>query len=89
REIFEETGIQVDILTNFRETVRYNPKEGAEKEVVFFLAKAKTNKIKRQLAEVEDFAWLEFNDAVQKLTFENSKNILKKAYSHLITAEDT
>ncbi len=83
REIFEETGLEVDIDKEFRETVKYSPKKEVEKEVVFFIAKAKTSEVKTQPVEIESFDWLKFNDATRKLTFESATNIIKKAYRHI------
>lgn len=84
REVYEETGINVKILKNFRETINYCPKKDVEKEVVFFLAKAKNTNVIKQEEEIESFAWLNFNDALKKITFETGKNILEKAYNNII-----
>jgi 8-oxo-dGTP pyrophosphatase MutT (NUDIX family) len=41
REIFEETGIEVNLDTTFREIVSYSPRKDTQKIVVYFIGKAK------------------------------------------------
>ncbi|MGI0041884.1 MAG: diadenosine tetraphosphate hydrolase, partial [Nitrosopumilaceae archaeon] len=47
------------------------------KEIVFFLAKAKTTDVKISHEHL-GFVWLSFNDALKKLTYKNAQNVLKK-----------
>ncbi len=91
REIFEETGIKdLEFIPGFRESYRYffrgyKPKEKNQlifKENTIFLAKTKSKKIKLSF-EHHDFAWLPYKKALEKLTFKNSKEILKKANQFL------
>ena len=42
REIMEETGIDVNLDTTFREIVSYSPRKDTQKIVVYFIGKAKT-----------------------------------------------
>ncbi len=82
REIKEETGIDdIAIIREFREKIHYFYKlnnELVSKEVVFHLAETKKDKIKLSFEHM-DFKWLSFEEAMEKLTFKNAKNILKKA----------
>ncbi len=48
------------------------------KEVVFFLAESRTKKVTLS-EEHSEFFWLEFEKAVEKLNFKESKEVLKKA----------
>ena len=41
REIMEETGIDVNLDTTFREIVSYSPRKDTQKIVVYFIGKAK------------------------------------------------
>ena len=41
REIMEETSIDVDICPGFREVVTYSPRRDVQKDVIYFLARAK------------------------------------------------
>lgn len=86
RELLEETGIaDPEFLQNFREHISYKYyKESklSHKQVIFFLAKTEFKEI--QLShEHHDFIWLPYEEAYNKLTFENAKNLLKKAKSFL------
>ena len=86
REIKEETGIEdVEILKGFKELVKYfykKEKETVYKEVVFFLAQTMTEKIKLSSEHI-GYAWVSFEHASKKLTYNNSKDLLKKADNSL------
>ena len=86
RELKEETGIvDAELLPGFSAGIRYFfKKEGqvVAKEVVFFVAKTRTSKVVLS-NEHEDFIWLPFNDALAKLTYDNAKDVLKKAGAFL------
>ena len=82
REAFEETGIkELKFLEGFKETIKYFFKfkgKNILKFVVFFLAQTKEKKVKISF-EHKGYLWLPFEKAIKKLSFENSKEILKKA----------
>ncbi len=82
REVKEETGISgLKIIPNFKKTIKYfvgSKKERRLKFVAYFLAKTKTKKIKISF-EHQGFAWRPFKEAVRRITYANSKNILKSA----------
>lgn len=82
RELKEETGIEdAEILDNFREIVKYYFKKGEEtvyKEVVFFLAETHADEVILSNEHI-GYAWLNFEHAHKKLTFNNSKELLEKA----------
>ncbi|HBT81839.1 hypothetical protein A2757_00190 [Candidatus Giovannonibacteria bacterium RIFCSPHIGHO2_01_FULL_48_47] len=82
REVEEETGIsKIEIIPGFKETIRYFVKytgEKALKFVAYFLAKTNEKKVKLS-HEHEDFAWLPFEEAYKKITYNTSKKLLKKA----------
>lgn len=86
RELIEETGIaDFQFVNGFREEVSYEYRRGkkmSNKQVVFFLAKTNLEEIKLS-HEHHHFKWLPFGPAFNKLTFENAKNLLKKAKSFL------
>ncbi len=86
RELQEETGIEkVHIIDGFKETMRYRfARKGdiVEKTVTFFLARADDAKITLS-HEHQAYKWLPFNEAFQTVTFENARNILKKAKQFL------
>lgn len=86
REIKEETGIEdVNILPDFREAIKYFYKFRGEtifKRAFYFLAETKTEKVDIS-SEHLDFKWLCYQDALLRLTFSNSKEVLKKAHQFL------
>lgn len=98
REVLEETGItDLVILPNFSTQIRYFYRAGEEekqkrkktrksanvmKKVVYYLAETKTKNIKISSEHI-GFEWLGYADALSRITFANSKNILKKADKYL------
>lgn len=84
REAREETGItDIEFSEGFEEKIQYSYQfSGKEvrKEVVFFLAKTKTADVKISHEHL-NYIWLEFNDALQKTTYQNAKNLLTKSKS--------
>lgn len=79
REVFEETGLEFNMIEGFYETIKFPPKPGRIKDVIFFLGTPKTLNVKYMKDETYDHKWLNYEDALETLTFENSKNLLKKA----------
>ncbi len=82
REAGEETGItDIEFIDDFEESVEYEFRfnnDLIQKKVIFFLAKTNTSKISLS-HEHKDFVWLEYEDAMEKITFQNAKKILVKA----------
>ncbi len=86
RELEEETGIsKIKFVEGYREPIyyTYNLKgRPSTKLVVFFLAQ--TSKKEIQIShEHRNFIWLNYEDSVKKLTFENAKGLVRKAESFL------
>ena len=86
REIKEETCIEdIDFVDNFRELIKYFFKKGEEtvyKEVVFFLAESHTEEVTLSSEHI-GYAWLSYDHAYKKLTFNNAKELLQKANQFL------
>ena len=82
RETQEETGItDIEFIDGFEESVEYEFRfnnDLIQKKVIFFLAKTNISKISLS-HEHKDFVWLEYEDAMKKITFQNAKKILAKA----------
>ena len=76
REVKEETNIDVEVDEKYRYSTKYSPKEDVIKEVIYFLARNISNNKQAQLEEVSEVKWFDFNDAVDKITFNNSREIL-------------
>jgi len=84
REVKEETGIDVIIEPNFKESICYNPKKDIKKEVVYFLANAKHNNVKMQQEEISDVKWVEIDKCFELLTYDNDISLLNKAKKYFI-----
>lgn len=88
REIFEETGINdLEFTPGFKEHIKYFYKRQDKnifKAVTFFLAETKTKKVKISREHTE-YKWLQYQQALARLTFKNAKEILEKANKFLKT----
>ena len=86
REAKEETGItDLEFINGFEEKINYNFQydgELIEKEVVFFLAKTKTQNVNISYEHL-DYTWLDYHQALEKVTYQNARNILTKANNYL------
>lgn len=83
REIKEETNYDVEINEDYRYVETYSPKEGIEKDVVFFVAKKVAGDMRPQEEEVQNILWLTYEETLERLTYDNSKEILKRAWKDL------
>jgi 8-oxo-dGTP pyrophosphatase MutT (NUDIX family) len=102
REVKEETGIDnLKIIFGFSEKIRYFYKaEGEEykrrkaegkktlitKKVLFYLAETFQKEVKLSI-EQTDFVWLEFNRALENVTYKSPKKVLEKANKFLEKSE--
>jgi 8-oxo-dGTP pyrophosphatase MutT (NUDIX family) len=86
RELKEETGIvATQPFEGFRERIQYFYRrrgETIQKEVVFYLIQVGTEKVELSFEHV-GFAWLDYQHALEKLTFKNAKDVLQKAHVFL------
>jgi 8-oxo-dGTP pyrophosphatase MutT (NUDIX family) len=87
REVKEETNLDVEILPYFKEQVYFFMRK-TKKQVIFFLAKAKPGqKMKLQESEILDATWATYQEAKRLLKFTNTKQMLEKAYIHILKNE--
>jgi bis(5'-nucleosidyl)-tetraphosphatase len=80
REIFEETGLKVRFRPGFYERSHYLTPKSRKKEVVCFLARVRTKRVKIEPEEIRDYRWLDYHDARELITFENTRVLLDKAH---------
>jgi prepilin-type N-terminal cleavage/methylation domain-containing protein len=83
REIKEETGLDVRIIRGFERKITYSFYHKGEyviKDVVFYLAKAKSQQV-RLSQEHKGYVWFDFKSAYKLITYE--KGILKSAENFL------
>ena len=87
RETKEETGItDLDFVDGFEESIEYDFQYDGElihKKVIFFLAKTNIEKIKISHEHL-DYVWLEFEDALEKTTYQNARSVLSRANQLLV-----
>lgn len=84
REVWEETGLTVDLMEDFAATSEYSIQSRVEKTVKIFLAYSEDPKLKIQQEEIDDAVWLPYEGALHQLKFENDRSILKKAHRFLL-----
>ena len=87
REITEETGIvDVTFLDGFKKEIFYKYKRNnhlISKKVVYFLARSNSTDVVLS-PEHLDFVWEPYEDALRRITYKNSKEILTEGYNFLI-----
>lgn len=79
REVREEVGLDVEIDKTKRYTLNYIINNEIDKTSVFYIAKPKNEDIKIQESEIGNIKWCSFEEAVELLTFEDWKQMLKIA----------
>ncbi|MEM7818158.1 MAG: NUDIX domain-containing protein, partial [Candidatus Aenigmatarchaeota archaeon] len=85
REIKEETNLDVEFIPGFIREYEYSywlNKRLVKKKAIFFLARAKTKNVKISW-EHEDFKWLNLEDALKLLAYEEDKKNLREAYEFI------
>ena len=88
REVFEETGLQVEFLRNFRTEDSHPFKRNGEtrmKHIVYFLAKFSDQIPVAQETELNSIHLMNYETALSSFQFESSKRILTEAHRHLLS----
>jgi len=88
REIFEETGIQnVHFVEGFRKKIQYYYRRGdilIQKEVIFYLAITNTKEITLSNEHI-GYAWKDYMEAMNQLTYKSAQDLLKEVKMFLET----
>ncbi|MFH1916155.1 MAG: NUDIX domain-containing protein [Nanoarchaeota archaeon] len=84
REVHEETGLRVEIIPGFKDSLSYLSAPGVKKTVIFFLARTDEEHVVLDAKEIADFAFLSYDHAIKQLTYKNSKELLKRAHEFLM-----
>ena len=79
REVFEETGVEIEFLDDFREETHYISRTGYAKDVVYFMAKRTGGKEEPQPEEISEVKWVSLTEAIMLLTYDFDAVILRKA----------
>lgn len=86
RELEEETGIkEIKIIDGFEHKLEYffrRKGKTVHKTVTFYLGEVPDNKITISF-EHQGFLWLDYDQAIRQITFENARLILKNAEQFL------
>ncbi|MFQ5759100.1 MAG: bis(5'-nucleosyl)-tetraphosphatase [Candidatus Bathyarchaeia archaeon] len=86
RELEEETGItDAQFIGDFREEISYFYRRAGQtiyKQVIYFLVQVRSGIVKLSYEHV-GYAWLSYQQALEKLRFKNAKDVLKKAHEFL------
>ncbi|TNF06573.1 MAG: NUDIX domain-containing protein [Bacillota bacterium] len=77
REVKEETGLDIKIFGNVRAQTRYSPRPGVIKDVIYFLAEAKSNILNKQEEEIAEALWVDEEEVLDTLTHATDKKIFK------------
>ena len=83
RELEEETAIKVKKIKDFFVEEKYRLPNGNKKTVIYFLGIAKDSDIKIQEEEILSYKWATLEEAMKILTYESSKDVIKKAYEFI------
>jgi NTP pyrophosphohydrolases including oxidative damage repair enzymes len=86
RELREETGLtDIEVVFGFRKEISYFFTEAGErvlKTVVYYLGRSRTTEV-RLSAEHKGYEWLPYEDAISRLKFRTSREVLEAAEKFL------
>ena len=87
RELKEETNVEVQVIDGFRRQIEYKfpNKANVMKQSVYFLGKCTAVDVVCQETEVSEALFVPIEVALELLSFEDTKNILKEADIYLDT----
>lgn len=92
RELKEETGLtEIEILPDFEESLSYIFRDfrgkPIEKTVTFFVGHIDEKRDITLSREHQGFIWLEYEQAVTRLTYSNAREVLIRAHDFLKTVK--
>lgn len=76
REVWEETGLNVEPLPHEVHSTEYVLPNGNTKEVVYFMGKYAGGEAHHQEAELTELGWFSLEDAMEIVTYESDRKIL-------------
>ncbi|EKQ70969.1 NTP pyrophosphohydrolase [Leptolyngbyaceae cyanobacterium JSC-12] len=91
REFVEETGIaDYVVLDNVAFSEQYvftRDGQRFDKTVVYYPALVRSSVVSCQADEIQNYAWLEFEAAIARLTFEGAKRVLTEVHQYLLDCQ--
>lgn len=85
REVLEETGLHAEIVKPL-DTIEYFFRAGdtlIRKRVDFYLMEYVGGVLTPQLSEVDDVAWFELSQAIERASFDSERKLLEQALQEL------
>lgn len=83
REVLEETGIKAFLIDGFRTEYTFTTLENSIKTGAFFLARYDYKETELQQSEIDEDWLLTYEEAYEKLNWEQDKEVLRKAEDFL------
>ncbi len=83
REVKEEVGLDVKIDTDKRYVLNYIIDNKIDKTTVLYVAEPISDKIVMQESEIDNVRWCSFNEALDLLTFNDWKKVLREVINEL------
>ena len=87
RELHEETAIVTTLDSHFEESFNYIFRDRdrivTEKTVYFFLSQVGLDQKVKLSFEHQLYSWLDFDQAMYRLTYDNAKTVLEKAQQYI------
>lgn len=85
REIREETSLNVTVNPTFHADLDYDMRNGHHKHVVLYTAQVPADvTIERQVEEISDYGWFDFETAHERLSYPNLQDLLTQANTFLV-----
>lgn len=87
REIREETSLVLSIDTSFSVYTEYDLPNGNRKHMTLYTAELPEDEdLHLQAEEIKNVGWFDYQDARQRLTYDNLKELLDQVNAHLTQA---
>lgn len=87
REIREETSLVLPIDTSFSVYTEYDLPNGNRKHMTLYTAELPEDEdLHLQAEEIKNASWFDYQDARQRLTYDNLKELLDQVNAHLTQA---
>lgn len=83
REVKEEVGLDVKIDTDKRYVLNYIIDNKIDKTTVLYVAEPISDKIVMQESEIDNVKWCSFDEALDLLTFDDWKKVLREVINEL------
>ena len=76
REVKEETGVEVDIISEKKFHISYSPnKDNNYKDVYYYIGKITGGEVIPQLEEISECFWINKDEAIDLITYDNDKKL--------------